>query len=146
MKLLKKLLWIMVGMSLWIYLVPGVAGGTLNLPLKSVPFALFAPKHSVTLSAPAKTRLARDKFKKTDRILATIIPGSLRWNILRLAHRFGWPTVVWLPKQNYRWVGKTKIRAMNIQGLMRVLLKHYPLQAIFYEGNHVLVIATRTLK
>lgn len=72
--------------------------------------------------------------------------GSLRANIERLAHDMGWSTVVWAASHDYRWLGNIKIAAAGGPALMARLLNHYPLQAVFYTGNHILVIQPRTLK
>lgn len=77
---------------------------------------------------------------------AVVYPGSLRWNVERIAHRFGWGRVVWNLSDDYRWVGKTRISAHGVTGIFEKLLKSYPVQADFYQGNHVLVITPRTLQ
>lgn len=79
-------------------------------------------------------------------ISVTLYPGSMKANLTRLAHYFGWHTVVWQPSVDFNWVGTTKIHADNFQDLLAQVLAQYPLQAQFYQGNHVLVVTTRTLK
>ena len=76
----------------------------------------------------------------------TIYPGSLKSNIERAAHELGWSQVVWNLPNDYRWTGVTVVRAGNLQDLLNQLLRDYPMQAVFYLGNHVLVIQPRTLK
>ena len=75
-----------------------------------------------------------------------IYPGSIKNNVERIAAQFGWPQVVWNTKFDYRWVGKTEIHGNNLQGILDQLLAGYPLQAILYEGNHILAIYPRYLK
>ncbi len=76
---------------------------------------------------------------------ATLYPGSLKYNIVRIAQSFGWNTVVWNVPDDYNWVGTTTITATSFAGILRKLLLNYPLQAQFYQGNHVLVIVPRNL-
>lgn len=42
---------------------------------------------------------------------AEIYPGSLRWNVKSIAHKYGWNRVVWAPPEDYRWVDKTRLSA-----------------------------------
>lgn len=72
-------------------------------------------------------------------------PGSLRYNLQRIAANHGWPQVVWMPPEDYRWVGETQIAAPNLREALAIVLKAYPLQAIFYSGNHILAIQARTI-
>lgn len=78
-------------------------------------------------------------------ITATFYSGSLRDNIVRTAHENGWSTVVWNAPEDYKWIGETRIAAATIQDIFRKLLTNYPLQAQFYNGNHVLAIVPRNL-
>ena len=75
----------------------------------------------------------------------TLYTGSLRDNIARVAHRYGWKKVVWLPKHDYRWVGQTSVKRSSVYTVFSRVLKEYPLQAVFYKGNHVLVITSRNI-
>ncbi len=75
-----------------------------------------------------------------------VYSGSLKENIERIAKHYGWRQVVWDAPEDYRWVGKARIHGENLQDILRQLLTDYPLQAVFYKGNHVLYIHTRTLK
>lgn len=79
------------------------------------------------------------------RFSSTVFPGSLRENITRIARSHGWPQVVWQAPYDYKWTGTTQIQAGNLPELLSHVLAEYPLQAIFYEGNHVLLIAPRTI-
>ena len=73
-----------------------------------------------------------------------LFPGSLKTNVENIAQQYGWKRVIWDSPNDYRWVAYTKIKQTRVQDVMQVVLVNYPLQAIFYEGNHVLVIKSRT--
>ncbi len=78
--------------------------------------------------------------------VAEVYPGSLKENIERIASHYGWHHVVWDAPEDYRWVGYAQIHGENLSIILRQLLNDYPLQAVFYQGNHVLYIHPRTLK
>jgi hypothetical protein len=69
--------------------------------------------------------------------------GSLRHNLSRIAKLYGWKKLVWLPSSDYQWVGRVTIREHDVYALFTRVLQEYPLQAVFYKGNHVLVIRPR---
>lgn len=71
--------------------------------------------------------------------------GSLRDNLTRLAVSYGWKDVVWLPSNDYQWHGRVTLRGKSLDRVLTTVLKRYPVQAQFYDGNHILVIAPRTL-
>lgn len=73
-----------------------------------------------------------------------LYPGSLKTNVENIARQYGWNRVIWDSPNDYHWVAYTKIRQTRVQDVMRVVLVNYPLKAVFYEGNHVLVIKPRT--
>ena len=77
---------------------------------------------------------------------AAIHSGSLKANILRIAKENGWEQVLWHVPSDYQWVGETKISAPTIEKIFKKLLADYPVQAIFYKGNHILLIQPRTLR
>ena len=52
--------------------------------------------------------------------------------------------MIWQVPNDYRWAGEGKITANGFDHILAQLLKHYPIQAVFYEGNHVLVLVPRT--
>lgn len=85
-------------------------------------------------------------LKHSHGISVKMYAGSMQANVTRLAHYFGWQHVKWLPQVDYNWTGTTTMHAANFPTLLGVVLNHYPLQAQFYQGNHVLVITARTLK
>jgi len=65
---------------------------------------------------------------------------------MRLGMKLGWPEVIWKAPNDYQWTGKTRVHATNFSEGLGEILKDYPLQADFYDGNHILVIIPRTLK
>lgn len=75
----------------------------------------------------------------------TLYPGSLKENIQRLANQFGWTTVKWLAPYDYQWTGTTAVTATNLNQLLQKILPDFPLQAVFYQGNHILVIRARNI-
>ena len=79
-------------------------------------------------------------------ITITLNQGSLKQNVERIARANGWSNLVWKPRHDYKWTGTTKITAYSLQGIYKKMLQHYPVQAVFYEGNHVLVIVPRDLQ
>ncbi len=87
---------------------------------------------------------ARDANQQRSRY--TFYPGSMKKNISHLAKQFGWHNVVWLPNYDYSWVGVTRFKPSNIKDILRQVLHNLPLQAIFYQGNHILVIAPRNIQ
>jgi hypothetical protein len=76
---------------------------------------------------------------------AVMLPGSLKYNVVQIANQYGWNNVIWQIPDDYNWVGRTRIKANTLTGLFNKILSNYPLQAQFYQGNHVLVIAPRNL-
>lgn len=97
---------------------------TPEIPLAKMPVIPRAPIHPVTI---------------------TLYPGSLEYNIIRIAKNHGWSSVVWNYPADFQWVGLTHITAPSLQAAFIKLLSNYPLQAQFYHGNHVLAIAPRNL-
>ena len=81
-----------------------------------------------------------------DCIIAKTFPGTVRANVEKVAYANGWKKVVWQSQNNYKWDTATKITACSVKEIMARMLVGYPLQAVFYEGNHVLVIQSRTIK
>ena len=79
-------------------------------------------------------------------VSVTLNSGSLRGNIEKIAHTNGWQRVVWNNKNDYTWIGQTKITGTSFIEIMGKIIKDYPLQAVFYNGNHVLVIQPRTIQ
>ncbi len=83
------------------------------------------------------------KPKSVHLMTVWVTSGSIKSNVERLAHQFGWNQVIWQSPDDYDWVGNTKITAPDFPDVLMQLLDGYPLQAIFYEGNHILVVVPR---
>lgn len=79
-------------------------------------------------------------------ITVNLIQGSLKANIERIAKENGWEKVAWNAPSDYNWTANTKIKDQSLVAVMKVILADYPLQAVFYQGNRVLVIQTRTVR
>lgn len=79
-----------------------------------------------------------------NRVSATIVPGSLKANIQRILRPYGW-SVAWTVGYDFDFVGSVHIHAASIEAVLQGLLANYPLQAVFYQGNHVVEIRSRTL-
>ncbi|MCH9743799.1 MAG: toxin co-regulated pilus biosynthesis Q family protein [Gammaproteobacteria bacterium] len=115
-----------------------LAGGPLNMNL-------FFPMRHHALPTPVEHKHKHHHPLVIVKKAAVIYPGSLKNNITRIASGFGWDQVVWKLPSDYQWVGKTRIVAHNMQGIFQKLLSDYPVQAVFYRGNHILLIRPRTL-
>jgi len=94
--------------------------------------------------APSKQTLYYGKLPAP--ITVALVPGSLKANVMRISHQYGWHKVIWSSSYDYRWDSYTKITRSSLQDILRMVLVNYPLQAIFYTGNHILVIKPRTLR
>ena len=76
----------------------------------------------------------------------TMYTGSLHANVERIARLYGWQEVVWDVPNDYEWVGNAYVSGHNATVVLQKVLKDYPLQAVFYQGNRVLLIQPRTLR
>ncbi len=76
----------------------------------------------------------------------TFETGSLKENIERIAKAYGWLTVVWKPDNDYQWVGTAHFSGNDLAFILNDVLQNYPLQAVFYRSNHVLLITPRNIK
>lgn len=74
---------------------------------------------------------------------ATIYNGSLKQNVTRILTHCGWTRVIWNTPYDYNWTGQTVVRGNSPQEILQVILKGYPLQAVFYHGNHIVLIRQR---
>lgn len=73
----------------------------------------------------------------------TAMPGSLKANVERIVAQSHWGTVVWKLPIDYNWNGTMTITAPNVQGALSQLLAQYPVQATFYDKNHIVAIEAR---
>lgn len=101
---------------------------------------------AIIIKQPMEPVAKAAKKEKYSKAYPVVHAGSLKTNIQRLAKQMGWPQVVWNVPNDYVWVGTTRIKAHSISGVLYRLLANYPLQAVFYAGNHILVIRPRTLQ
>jgi len=69
--------------------------------------------------------------------------GSLRDNVIHIVDQSEWGRVIWNVPYDYRWVGNLTIHAISVQDALTQLLDQYPVQATFYEENHVVAITPR---
>lgn len=73
----------------------------------------------------------------------TLVPGALRAQLTAIAHQWGWSQVVWQVGHDYQWYGHVQFKSNTVYALFSKLLAPYPIQAVFYQGNHVLVFVPR---
>lgn len=102
------------------------------IDMPSTPAVPAYPKNAIVKQKPLQT--------------AEVYPGSLKENIERISAHYGWHHVVWDAPEDYHWEGYAQIQGENLSIILRQLLNDYPLQAVFFQGNHVLYIHPRTLK
>ena len=76
-------------------------------------------------------------------ICVDVHSGSLKQNVTRIVKEAGWETAVWKMPYDYKWVGDVQITANDIQGVLTKLLEGYPVQAVFYNANHVVAFTPR---
>jgi hypothetical protein len=77
------------------------------------------------------------------KFVTTAMPGSLKDNVERIVAQSHWGTVVWNLPIDYDWNGTMTITADNVQGAIAQLLAHYPVQATFYDKNHIVSVEAR---
>lgn len=73
----------------------------------------------------------------------TLQSGPLRAQLTTIAQDWGWQQVVWRVPHDYQWHGHVQFKANTLPALLSKLLDPYPIQAVFYQGNHVLVFVPR---
>ncbi len=71
------------------------------------------------------------------------MPGSLKANVERIVAQSHWGTVVWNLPIDYNWNGTMTITAPDVQGAISQLLAQYPVQATFYDKNHIVSVQAR---
>ena len=125
-----------------------------RLKVKKTPHLSVTPPLSQTITAHRPDRVKKvmpsnlfyQNLKRHQHLShAGVHPGSLRLNIQRIAEQHGWHRVIWMLPEDYRWVGETRVTGHGLPGILEKLLASYPVQAEFYQGNHVLVIHPRTI-
>ncbi len=76
-------------------------------------------------------------------MVVTVRTGSLKVNVEKIARQGGWHSLVWRPNYDFQWLGNVTITGRNVQDVMAKLLEPYPLQAVFFEANHVVAVVPR---
>ncbi|MCD6055045.1 MAG: hypothetical protein K0R12_7 [Gammaproteobacteria bacterium] len=102
-------------------------------PKAAAPPAAAAAKKSTAPNKPAAPAIQT----------YAIYPGSLKSNVERIVRQAHWGDVVWTLPYDYRWVGTSTMKSDSVQEAVDKLLANYPLQAIFYEQNHIVEIKPR---
>ncbi len=126
--------------------IPTLGGLLLGIAAHGAPaptssnFDFFTPQPSVLQKAVVSA------IPKQTEAWVDVYPGSLKLNVIRLARAYGWKHIIWLSEDDYHWIGKVRVAANNLPDILNKILVDYPLQANFYEGNHVLVITPRTIQ
>jgi hypothetical protein len=105
-----------------------------------------APQKYTEKNAKVTINKTHAMSRNHPRSKTTFYPGSLKYNIERASRAYGWANVVWKPGYDFHWVGKARVYGSDLQAVLRSVLRDYPLQAIFYQANHILVIAPRNNK
>ncbi len=119
-----------------------------TLSLLTVPFALAGGMHVQPNTTKKhwvnQHHVTHEKVHRREIVRA----GDLKSIITRLAANYGWQKkdFFWQPEKNYQWRGTTVFKNKTLAQILSVILEGYPLQAQFYDGNHVLVITTRNLE
>ena len=110
-----------------------VAVGATNAPSRAMTKvkATIAPHASQTPS--------------TRHVSITLNTGSLKSILTTVAKHYGWNIVVWQLPNDYQWIGHVTVQADNVPDLMRKILADFPVQAVFYQGNHVVVFKARSI-
>lgn len=121
---------------------------SLSLAYSSLAFANCIPPQCAPAPIPLPHIVPphQPTYPNQGVLSATLLPGSIKTNVERIAAQYGWPHVVWNDAYDYNWVGETEIRANSFSGLLSQILRNYPLQAVLYHGNHILAIYPRVLK
>lgn len=118
-----------------------------GFPKKQPPTPAYDVVNAKKCAVPKKTP-APKKYKMAYIPVGysiTLYPGSLKHNLIRIGHNYGWDTVVWNAQEDYLWIGTTTITGDNLEKMLTRVLIKYPLQAQFYQGNRVLAIVPRNL-
>ncbi len=127
-------------------------------PLAHVDTTMSSGKPPLTrpTTTPVVTPVAKPTPAVTPTVLAkpvppppppmfTVVamPGSLKENVERIVAQSHWGTVVWNLPIDYNWNGTMTITAPDVQGAIAQLLANYPVQATFYDKNHIVSVEAR---
>ena len=72
----------------------------------------------------------------------TLLPGTIKENIERIMANKAWK-VIWVSEYDYPVIGSATFTGTNLEDVLSKILINYPLQATFYEKNHVMTIQSR---
>ncbi len=76
--------------------------------------------------------------------IVKVYTGSLKANVQRIVKKAGWGTLLWQLPYDYKWTGTLTLHGTSMESVLVQLLQNYPLQAVFYQGNHVVAIVPRS--
>lgn len=96
-------------------------------------------------AVPGVSKNHPNAYHHGHQVVGILHTGSLKENLTRVAKQYGWSQVVWDLPHDYHWVGDTQVRTKSLQKLFEHILSRYPVQAAFYQANHVLVFHSRTV-
>ena len=107
------------------------------------PYSGKGPTPANPCSAPVEEIVTTVTTETQMPIMFNVETGSLRANVQRITRQAGWENSVWKMPYDFKWVGNVTITANDIQGALTKLLEPYPVQAVFYNANHVVAIVSR---
>lgn len=103
----------------------------------SLTLAASAPLHTAPKPLPAP-------YICTHPVVLRLTTGSLKQNLIRNIRRYPeWSHVVWGLHSDYEWLGTVVIQACTLQAAVAKVLEPYPMTAVFYELNHVVLFEPR---
>ena len=105
------------------------------------PYTGKGPMPPNACAAPVDPRYTTANVGKP--IVVQVNEGSLKSNIERIMKEAGWEVTIWKVPFDYKWIGNVTITANDVQGIITKLIEPYPLQAVFYNANHVVAISPR---
>lgn len=92
---------------------------------------------------PIAADLVVDPYPIYDGLIVRLHTGSLRENVIHIVEKSRWGHVVWTLPFDYKWIGDITLKGPNVQDVLSQLLRPYPVQAVFYDKNHVVAIVAR---
>jgi hypothetical protein len=84
-----------------------------------------------------------DPYPIYDGLIVRLHSGSLRENVIHIVEKSRWGHVVWTLPFDYKWIGDITLKGPDVQDILAQLLRPYPVQAVFYDKNHVVAIVAR---
>lgn len=71
--------------------------------------------------------------------------GSVKTNLTRILQKQAHWRVIWKAPVDYQWIGNQRLQGEDVFAVTEQIITQLPLQAVFYQGNKVVVIQARTL-